>query len=142
MVVAFSAPGITAGRVYWDDPQLERGYSAMRAQMQAGRMNDLLGVVVGERTPYVLFHPGFTKTNAISQMAQPMRTVVRVLEKVAARSVADAIAPVLGLIDEPPGVGFHPNDRGKAVDLSLKTFDRADAVRLDEVTREIVRRTR
>ena len=139
MVVAFSAPGTTAGRVHWDDPQLERGYSATKAQMQAGRMNDLLGVSAGKRTSYVLFHPGFTRTNAISQMAQPMRAVVRLLEKVAARSVDDAIRPVLRLIDEPPGVGFHPNDRGRPVDPSLRTFDPGDAARLDRLTREIVR---
>ena len=144
LVVAFSAPGATAGKVHWDDLQLERGYSSVKAQMQAGRMNDLLGVAFAEETgiPYVLHHPGFTRTNAISQMPQPMRAVVRVLEKVAARSVADAIRPVLPLIETPPAGGFHPIDRGEPVDRALRTFDRADAARLAELTREVVRRRR
>jgi NAD(P)-dependent dehydrogenase (short-subunit alcohol dehydrogenase family) len=142
LVVAFSAPGVTAGRVHWDDPQLTSGYSGVKAQLQAGRMNDLLGVAVAEEKPYVLFHPGFTRTNAISQIPQPMRTVIRALEKVAARTVAEAIRPVLDVIDEPPSAGFHPIDRGKPVDPALKTFDRADAARLADLTREVVRRTR
>ena len=142
LVVAFSAPGTTVGQVRWEDPQFERGYSAIKAQMQAGRMNDLLGVSVGLEKPYVLFHPGFTVTNAISQYRQPMRAVIRTVEKIAAQPVAKAIRPLLPLIEDPPPVGFHPNDRGRAVDLSLRTFDPVDAARLDELTREIVRRRR
>jgi hypothetical protein len=144
LVVAFSAPGATKGRVHWDDPQLVHGYSGLRAQLQAGRMNDLLGVAVAEETgrPYVLYHPGFTRTNAISQLPRPARTAVALLAKVAARPVAESIEPVLALIDSPPQRGFHPIDRGRPVDPALRTFDRRDAERLAELTREVVRRTR
>lgn len=144
LVVAFSAPGTTKGRVHWDDPQLVHRYSGPRAQLQAGRMNDLLGVAVAAETgrPYVLYHPGFTRTNAISQFPQPMRAAVSLLAKVAARPVEESIKPVLDLIDSPPPRGFHPIDRGEPVDPSLRTFDPGDAQRLAELTREVVRRTR
>jgi NAD(P)-dependent dehydrogenase (short-subunit alcohol dehydrogenase family) len=140
MVVAFAAPGMKLGKIFWADPQLTRGYTALRAQLQAGRMNDLLGVAFAEETgvPFVLYHPGFTETNAISQHRQPMRAVVRLLEKVIARPVERSVRPVVGLIDAPPTAPLTAIDRGKPVDLGLRTFDPDNARRLAAATRELL----
>lgn len=43
VIVNIAGVGTTAGRIFWDDPQLTRRYGQVRAQLQAGRANDLLG---------------------------------------------------------------------------------------------------
>lgn len=67
VIINVAGVGMTAGRIHWDDLQLERKYSVVRAQLQAGRANDLLGVsfaAAGHRTRYVHYHPGFTRSGS------------------------------------------------------------------------------
>ncbi|TDC43055.1 SDR family NAD(P)-dependent oxidoreductase, partial [Actinomadura sp. KC345] len=69
VVINVAGVGNTAGRIFWDDPQMTRRYGQVRAQLQAGRANDLLGVAfagggVETKVRYVLYHPGFTRSGA------------------------------------------------------------------------------
>lgn len=147
VVVNVAAPGIKAGSVRWDDLQFERGYRGLKAQLQAGRLNDLLGVgfaaAHGADSPirYVLFHPGFTRSGTAS-LSPPARTLIRLLGAVAALSPARAVEPILPLLDDPPHAPLTAIDRGRPVSLDLPTFDPGDARRLRALTEELVSRLR
>jgi NAD(P)-dependent dehydrogenase (short-subunit alcohol dehydrogenase family) len=57
VIVNVSGVGAKAGGIHWDDPQLRTGYGLVKAQLQAGRANDLLGVAHRGAARYVLYHP-------------------------------------------------------------------------------------
>ncbi len=77
VIVNVAGVGITRGAIAWDDLQLTRGYGMVRAQLQAGRANDLLGVAYaaehGRDVPYVLYHPGSTRSGDASGLPAPVR---------------------------------------------------------------------
>lgn len=142
VIVNIAGVGMTRGSVHWDDLQLERGYNAVRAQLQAGRAIDLLGVAFAEqyggRVPYVLYHPGFTRSGDLSVLAPPVRLLIRTAARVAARPVERSVAPIHGFIDSPPTAPLTAVDRGKALPLDFETLSPEAARRLDRVTRELV----
>lgn len=143
VIINVAGPGTKAGAVMWDDIQLTGKYNTMRAQLQAGRANDLLAVAFTEtpssKAKYVLYHPGFTQTDAINQFNQPLRAIVKVYAKVGAKSVSESAAPMIEWIENPPAQRLTVDDRGKPVDLGLKMFDKGNAARLVRVTEELLR---
>jgi hypothetical protein len=63
VVLNVSGPGAPKPEIRSEDPGFHRGYSAMEAQFQAGRANDLLGLSFAAEHPdaqtrYVLVNPG------------------------------------------------------------------------------------
>ncbi|MFD6177739.1 MULTISPECIES: SDR family NAD(P)-dependent oxidoreductase [unclassified Isoptericola] len=142
VIVNVAGVGITRGAVHWDDLQLERGYSTITAQLQAGRANDLLGVAYAAQADnpvrYVLYHPGFTRSGDLSPLPAAARLAIRVAGTFAARSVDRSVAPVHGFIDRPPQVPLTAIDRGTTLPLTLRTLDPADAERLAEVTESLL----
>lgn len=143
VIVNVAGVGNTAGKIFWDDPQLRGRYGQVRAQLQAGRANDLLGVAFagrGEsRVRYVLYHPGFTRSGADAYPHPVIRNTIKLLGRVFARPVADAVRPVVEWVDRPPADALTAIDRGRAVDLSLKTLDPEEAGRLMVYTRDLLR---
>lgn len=83
VIINVAGVGITKGAVHWDDLQLERKYSMITAQLQAGRANDLLGVAYASQADnpvrYVLYHPGFTKSGDLSPLPAAVRLSIRAL---------------------------------------------------------------
>ncbi|WP_147141393.1 SDR family NAD(P)-dependent oxidoreductase [Stackebrandtia albiflava] len=144
VIVSVAGVGVTAGAIHWDDPQLTRGYGPVKAQLQAGRANDLLGVSYAERyggvVPYVMYHPGFTRSGDLSTLPAPARWVIRVLGAVAARPVARSAAPVVDWVDAPPRDALTAIDRGRRLPSTLKTLDPADARRLAAMTADLLSR--
>ena len=142
VIVNVAGVGTTAGGIRWDDLRLERSYSTVAAQLQAGRANDLLGVAFAARPDnpvrYVLYHPGFTRSGDLTPLPWAARVALRTAAALAARPVADAVAPVLELIDDPPTAALTAIDRGRRLPLTLRTLDPADADRLATVTRALV----
>ncbi|MFL1429778.1 MULTISPECIES: SDR family NAD(P)-dependent oxidoreductase [unclassified Nocardiopsis] len=144
VIVNVAGVGMTGGGIHWDDLQLRRRYGTVAAQLQAGRANDLLGVAMaeryGERVPYVLFHPGFTRSGraAAERLRPAARFAIRALALVAAQPVARAIAPIHGFIESPPGVPLTAASRGRSLPLGLKTLDPVAARQLDAVTARLV----
>ncbi|MFC5103288.1 hypothetical protein [Kibdelosporangium philippinense] len=133
VIINVAGVGTKAGRVHWDDMQLERKYGVITAQLQAGRANDLLGVsfaALGRRTRYVHYHPGFTRSGSDNP-------VIKLLAKFFAREVAESVRPVVSWISTPPSAPLTANDRGKDVPLSLKTLSPHDAARLDARTKDL-----
>ncbi|MEU4580097.1 MULTISPECIES: SDR family NAD(P)-dependent oxidoreductase [Nonomuraea] len=144
MIVNICGVGVTKGRIHWDDLSLKRGYGTVKAMLQAGRATDLLGVAYARnhpdaRTRYLLHHPGFTDSGA-DGLAQPARSVVKLLARFAAQPVERAIAPIIELMDDPPGTGgLLAYDRRRPLDPSLPTLDPAAAHRLYELTSHLLR---
>lgn len=142
VIVNVAGVGMTKGSIHWDDLQLERGYSMVIAQLQAGRANDLLGVAFAAQRDnpvrYVLYHPGFTRSGDLTPLPAPMRLLVRTAARLAARPIEESIAPIHDFIDRPPSRPLTAVDRGKDVPLTLPTLDPVAAQRLAEVTRGLV----
>ncbi|RKN45740.1 SDR family NAD(P)-dependent oxidoreductase [Streptomyces hoynatensis] len=143
VIINVAGIGNTAGRIHWDDPQLTRRYGQVRAQLQAGRANDLLGVAfarqAGTKTRYVLYHPGFTRSGAGGHPNPLVRGSITLLAKLFARPVADAVRPIVEWIDRPPADSLSAIDRGKPVDTSLKTLAPEAAARLAAYTEDLLR---
>lgn len=145
VIINVAGTGATAGQIHWDDLQLERRYSTIMAQLQAGRANDLLGVSHAAQAEnpvrYVLYHPGFTRSGDLSPLPPPVRVLLRVAARLAARPVTSAVEPIHDFIDDPPGAALSAIDRGTLLPLSLKTLDPTAATRLAEATEALLRRT-
>lgn len=146
VIVSVAGVGNTAGAISWDDLQLTRRYSMVRAQLQAGRANDLLGVAFAEqgvgKARFVMYHPGFTRSGDMSMLNPVVRSLLKTLGKIAARPVTAAIRRIHDFLDNPPQQPLTAIDRGKPVDPSLKTLNLDDALRLAKITEELLRSLR
>jgi NAD(P)-dependent dehydrogenase (short-subunit alcohol dehydrogenase family) len=137
VIVNVSGVGTTAGEVHWEDPQLRAKYGMVRAQLQAGRANDLLGVAHEGKARYVLYHPGFTRSGLDGHPNPLVRGLLKTLAVFAARPVERSVAPIVEWISHPPEELLTASDRGKPVDLSGKE---ADAQRLMTYTESLLTR--
>ncbi|MGB3444424.1 MAG: SDR family NAD(P)-dependent oxidoreductase [Actinophytocola sp.] len=137
VIVNVAGVGTKKGEIHWDDPQLRAGYGIVRAQLQAGRANDLLGVAHEGKARYVLYHPGFTRSGLDGHPSPVVRGVLKTLALFAARPVVRSVAPVVDWIERPPSELLTASDRGNPVDLSGKE---ADARRLMAYTESLLAR--
>jgi hypothetical protein len=141
VIVNIAGVGVTKGEVHWTDPQLASGYSLISAQLQAGHANDLLGVGFaqrsGSRARYVLYHPGFTRSGDRSALPLVVRGLLAAVS-VAARPVADAVAPIHQFLDAPPAEPLTAVDRNKPLPPSFPTLDPRDAERLMDLTEKLL----
>lgn len=137
VIVNVSGVGTTSGEIHWADPQLRSRYGLVRAQLQAGRANDLLGVAHEGKARYVLYHPGFTRSGLDGHSNPLVRGVLKTLAVFAARPVERSVAPIVEWIEHPPAERLTASDRGKTVDLSGKE---ADARRLMAYTESLLAR--
>lgn len=142
VIVSVAGVGNTAGAVHWDDLHLTSRYSTVRAQLQAGRANDLLGVAFADRNVgkarFVMYHPGFTRSGDLSALSPPVRMLITILARLKAQPIETAIRPIDDFLDHPPTEPLTAMDRGNPVDLSLATLDKADANRLYDITEKLV----
>jgi NAD(P)-dependent dehydrogenase (short-subunit alcohol dehydrogenase family) len=142
VIVSIAGVGNTAGAVHWDNLHLTGRYSAVRAQLQACRANDLLGVAFADRNigkaRFVMYHPGFTRSGEMSPLNPLVRMLITILAKLKAQPIETAIRPINAFLDHPPTEPLTAIDRGKPVDLSLVTLNKADANRLLTVTEKML----
>jgi NAD(P)-dependent dehydrogenase (short-subunit alcohol dehydrogenase family) len=138
VIVNVAGVGVAKGRIAWDDLQLTRGYSMLRAQLQAGRCNDLLGVI--QQPNYVLYHPGFTRSGDLSPLPWALRTAIRAAARLKAQPVEDAVRPIHDFIDHPPAAPLTAVDRGRKLSPDLPTLRPADARRLADATEGLLAR--
>lgn len=142
VIVSIGGTGMTKGKIHWDDLTLMHGYGLLKATLQGGRANDLLGVAYAEnhkngKTRYILNHPGYTDSGT-NHVAQPFKAILQVMGKLFAQSVEKSIHPIIQLIDNPPPQALIAWDRNKALDLSLPTLDKKDALKLYDLTKYIL----
>ncbi|WP_345568265.1 SDR family NAD(P)-dependent oxidoreductase [Nonomuraea rosea] len=136
-IVNVSGPGQPDGRIHWGDLMLERGYEGMRAQFQAGKANDLLGVAFAARhgghTRYVLIHPGGVSTSVAGEYDEATAAHVEALKRYG-MPVEEGIEPIVARIDDPPAEPLSAFMRHRRIGLDLPSFDRRAAERLHELT--------
>lgn len=139
LIVNVSGPGVPKPEIHWDDIGLTRGYDGVTAQLQAGRANDLLGTAFAARhdsISYVLVNPGAVATSFSGEYDVATLAHVERLKKFG-KPVAEGIAPILALIDEPPGVPLSAFVEGRRIDPNL---DPAPAEHLANLTHHLLRR--
>ncbi|MFC8519455.1 SDR family NAD(P)-dependent oxidoreductase [Streptomyces sp. NPDC057257] len=143
VIINIAGVGSTAGAINWQDPQLTTRYGQIRAQLQAGRANDLLGVAfanqAGSKARYVLYHPGFTRSGADGNPNPVTRAVIKLLARFFARPVEEAVRPIVSWIDNPPTDPLTAVDRGRPLEKSLPTLDPGAAERLAAYTEALLR---
>ncbi|RXZ81131.1 SDR family NAD(P)-dependent oxidoreductase [Paenibacillaceae bacterium] len=142
VIVSIGGTGMTKGEVHWDDLQLEHKYGLLKATLQGGRANDLLGVAYAEnhknaKTRFILNHPGYTNSGT-NHLSQPFKTILGIMGKLFAQPVEKSIQPIIKLMDHPSPQSLIAWDRTKAVDLSLRTLNKRDAMKLYQVTKHIL----
>lgn len=139
VIVNVSGPGVPKPEIHWDDVGLTRGYNGVTAQTQAGRANDLLGAAFAARhdsISYVLVNPGAVATSFSGEYDAATLAHVERLKKFG-KPVADGIAPILALIDQPPGVPLSAFVEGRQISPDL---DPVAAERLADLTHDLLRR--
>ncbi|MGN9840848.1 SDR family NAD(P)-dependent oxidoreductase [Nonomuraea sp. H19] len=140
VIVNVSGPGQPDGRIHWDDLMLQRGYSGVTAQFQAGKANDLLGVAFaarGRRTRYVLIHPGSVSTGVAGQYDATTAPHAEALKRYG-MPVEEGIKPIVARLDDPPAEPLSAFIRERRLGLDLPSFDRRAAERLHELTSELI----
>jgi NAD(P)-dependent dehydrogenase (short-subunit alcohol dehydrogenase family) len=129
--------GIKAGRIHWDDLNLENGYRMFNATMQGARANDLLGVgfaAHGGPIRYVLYNPLFVNSGMHRQLGQPSRAITAAAAALFAESTAKAAARLVALLAQPPIEPLTALRREKPVPLDR---DPAAAKRLYELLADL-----
>ncbi|WP_433939867.1 SDR family NAD(P)-dependent oxidoreductase [Paenibacillus lautus] len=142
VIVSIGGTGMTKGAVHYDDLTLQQGYGLLKATLQGGRANDLLGVAYAEnhktgKTRFILNHPGYTHSGT-NHLAQPFKGILRVMGKLFAQQVERSIQPIIKLMDNPPSQPLIAWDRTKPVDLDLPTLSKKDALKLYQLTKHIL----
>ncbi|PZG11325.1 SDR family NAD(P)-dependent oxidoreductase [Nonomuraea aridisoli] len=143
VVMNVGTPGVPLGRIHWDDLQLTQTYSGTRATLQSFRANDLLGVAcgvlhAGSGISYIGYNPGVVSTGMPASLPQPLRAVTTAFFTLFAASVPRAIAPMTVLLDDPPAEPFTAHWQKRRLSLDGRAFDRHDALRLHDITRELI----
>ncbi|MEW9534015.1 SDR family NAD(P)-dependent oxidoreductase [Microbispora sp. NPDC049125] len=145
VIMNVSTPGVPLGRIHWDDLQLTRSYSGTRATLQSFRANDLLGVAfgvlhAGSGVSYIGYNPGVVSTGMPASLPQPLRAATKAFFTLFATSVPRATAPMTALLDDPPAEPFTAHWQKRRLPLTGRAFDRHDAQRLHDITRELIAR--
>lgn len=143
VIMNVGTPGVRLGKIHWDDLQLERGYNGNKATLQSFRANDLLGVGFAETydkgsVTYIGYNPGVVSTGMPNSLPFPMKVMTKAAFAVAATSVDKAVKPMVELLDSPPTEPFAAYWKKKSVNTRGKAFDVADALRLKEITEQLV----
>ncbi|GAB3833595.1 SDR family NAD(P)-dependent oxidoreductase [Dactylosporangium cerinum] len=137
-VLNFGGAGQT-GPVRWDDLQLRRDYPGTGALGHGGALCDLLGVhfteVYGE-LHYVLNHPGAVATSFAGEYDPATAAAVDRL-RTTGKPVSQAVAQILPFLDG-PATGLTAVLEGRRVPTDTTAFDRRDAARLDELTKDLL----
>ncbi|RKR86821.1 NAD(P)-dependent dehydrogenase (short-subunit alcohol dehydrogenase family) [Micromonospora pisi] len=134
--------GIRAGRIHWDDLQLTRGYTMLKATMQGARANDLLGAGFAAHHPhsqirYVLYNPLFVNSGMHRQFRQPTRALVGASAALLGSSTGTAASRLTALLAEPPTARLTVLRRGTPVPLTRPEFDQSAAARLYTLLAEL-----
>ena len=132
--------GIKAGRIHWDDLNLENGFRMFNATMQGARANDLLGVgfaAHGGPIRYVLYNPLFVNSGMHRQLRQPTRALAGATAALFAESTDKAASRLVTLLAQPPTAPLTALRRNTPVRLDRPEFDPAAAKRLYTLLAEL-----
>lgn len=139
-VVVTSSNAAMAGRIRWDDPELRRGFSGMRAYAQSKLANQLLAVELGRRLEghgvvVHAMHPGFVATE-FGSASGALTPLVRLAQRLFGRSPAQGADTLTFLASDPEALastGRYWVDRSPRA-MAPGTSDPAAARRLWELS--------
>ncbi|MER6583955.1 hypothetical protein [Nonomuraea sp. NPDC001023] len=94
----------------------------------------------GSGVSYVGYNPGVVSTGMPASLPQPLRAATRALFTVLATSVPKATGPMTALLDDPPAEPFTAHWGKRRLPLDGRAFDRDNALRLHELTQELIAR--
>ena len=142
IILSLSGPGEPGAQVHWDDLALERAYDGGAALEQAGRLADLHAVSFVERHPdahtrYVLFHPGVVATTFSGSYDEAGTAQIETLKRTA-RPIAEAIKPILAVLDAPPNAPLSAFAQGRPLPTDVPELDPQDARRADDYARRLL----
>ena len=143
VVVNVAGPGGRPEWLSWDDLALTRDYEGQRALLQCGVANDLLGLALAEQygpagIQHVLVNPGMVSTGFSGDYDPATAAQVERMKRMG-MPVAQAVEPLLAIIDSPPGEHLSAFSAGTPMDAdSLPAMDRDAAARLAELSRRMI----
>ena len=145
IIVNVAAPGMK-GPVYWDDLQMKNKYDGQKAQFHGSRLNDLLGVWFCEtdhvgKIKYILFNPMAARTSGAKKMAGEsgmMKIMMNLYYKFMGKDVSEIVGIIEKDIEATAQAGLAAYKLGDRVDLSMGTFEKDNAEKLDWYTKKLV----
>lgn len=136
VVVNMSVPGAKADAIDFDDPELTRGFTFGKSNAQQRRANELLGILAtrdNSDLSYVTWGPArLVRSSFAGDVGIGMKLASTILAPLLGQQPADAVRPLIDLIDTPaPGRAAY---RGpKPAPLVEGPRDEQDASRLADL---------
>jgi predicted ester cyclase/NAD(P)-dependent dehydrogenase (short-subunit alcohol dehydrogenase family) len=144
IVMSLSGPGEGSAKIYWDDLALTRNYHGGAALEQAGRLADLHARSLVDRHPeartrYILFHPGVVSTTFSGTYDEATAPHIEMLKRTG-KPIAEAIEPILAVLDAPPDERFTAFVEGRPFPTDGPSFDLDEARRVYDITLRMLNR--
>lgn len=144
VIVNVCAPGMN-GTIDYDDIQNKNNYNGTKARYHGSRLNDLLGVAFADKDTirkikYVLFNPWAVPTSGmLDTIENPLNKLfTKLVFKIIGKPVAQAVIPIIELLDNPPTPYLKAYIQRKEVSLTKSTFDKDNANRLYNNTLQLL----
>lgn len=133
-ILNVAAPDMT-GKVNWGDIQMKHKYDGQKAQFHGSRLNDLLGVSFGnsDKIKFILFNPMAARTNGAAKMGDGnafMKFTMKLYYKLLGKDVNEIVAIINKDVANTRTFGLSAYKLDKPVNLSMETFDKANAEKL------------
>lgn len=133
-ILNVAAPGMT-GKVNWEDIQMKHKYNGQKAQFHGSRLNDLLGVSFGnsDKIKFILFNPMAARTNGAAKMGDGnafMKLTMKLYYKLLGKDVNEIVAIINKDVANTRTFGLSAYKLDKPVNISMETFDKANAEKL------------
>ena len=147
VIVNVAATGMK-GPVYWDDLQMKQIYDGQKAQFHGSRLNDLLGVWFGEtdsshKIRYILFNPMAARTSGAKKMAGDsglMKFTMNLYYKFCGKDVSELVDIIWTHIAQTAQTGLTAYKLSSKVDLTMGTFEKDNAKKLDHYTKTLMQK--
>ena len=145
-IVNVAAPGMK-GQVQWEDIQFKQNYNGQTVQFHGSRLNDLLGVQFTEtdavgKVRYLLFNPMAVRTPGAAKMFEGKslgKRIGRLYYKFLGKDIEDIVAMITSHVGETKTAGLHAFKQTTSVPLTMPTFDKANAKKLDQLTETLLK---
>lgn len=139
-ILNVAAPGIYSP-INFDDLEYRSKFNSLKANANANRLNDLLGVAFKRKgVRYILYSPMAVRTaGARSVFSNPlMKIFLRVVHRLVGHEVHEIVDRIVEVLQESSSQSFSAYSLSKPVDLSKKTFDPQKAKQLEAITKRIL----
>jgi hypothetical protein len=124
------------GEVNWEDLQHKNSFNPMKVMMHGSRLNELSAVAFCEndkvgKIKYILYNPMAVQTPGMTEFGNGL---IKLYYKFAAKSIENAVVPIVELLDNPPELPLSAYKERKSTSLDSPMFSKDNAVKLYDVT--------